>query len=399
MLAKLKAMSGSLASGGSVLGSGGATTGAGSPLGKQAEDIERLVRQVNAGKVGVHALGKELKNLGQGGGGNMGKLADLPEALRNKILSQHPELQKEWEDRLRQASLGTIKGLPDITGKDLAKIQALPDINDITKKDKSDQLSKFLKTSGIGKIIGGVSVGNLIADSVKSMARLLTSEIKKTFEDARQIYGKALTSGMGTQFTVKRSLLASIMGVSEQDVFRFGAQMAYLNPKLENAVSILTKTNPKLTQVSWSFKVLEADASALFATLANDAAPAILNLVGAIDKMVKAVTAHKSELEAGARIIAFGFTGGLSEVARLANKALPGGKQDNLPGPQSWMKQLPASHWERMGLVTMGGSQNYAKDTARNTKEMAIALRALAAHMIKGGKTGSWGMSPQASQP
>jgi hypothetical protein len=69
------------------------------------------------------------------------------------------------------------------------------------------------------------------------------------------------------------------------------------------------------------------------------------------------------------------------------------------------MKQLPASHWEKMGLVVGGGATNYARNTERNTRETAQALKTIAGFIAHGGQFGghgsggSFGMNPMTSNP
>jgi hypothetical protein len=63
------------------------------------------------------------------------------------------------------------------------------------------------------------------------------------------------------------------------------------------------------------------------------------------------------------------------------------------------MNQLPASSWEKMGLVTMGGTQNYAKETAKNTKEIANYMKAMAGRNSGRPQNSAWGMSMQTAQP
>jgi hypothetical protein len=258
------------------------------------------------------------------------------------------------------------------------------------------------------KFLGGMGAGAGTATLVAGATALglalkaLTITVKQTmaaYENARQIYAKALTNGMGTQFTVKRSMLAQIMGVSEQDVFRFGAQMAYLNPKLEWAANILSRTTTPLTQVSWEFKILGEDMKAMFATLAADAKPAVMGFIESLDELVKFLNKKKLAVETGARIGMVIATGGASEIQRYFFKKKGEQNDSQMPSPQAWMKQLPASHWEKMGLVTMGGSANYAKDTARNTKDIANGIHTLVQNVIKNPGSSPWNMSPKTAQP
>lgn len=304
------------------------------------------------------------------------------------------------------------------------------------------------------KFLGGMGAGAGTATLVAGATALglalkaLTVTVKQTiaaYENARQIYAKALTNGMGTQFTVKRSMLAQIMGVSEQDVFRFGAQMAYLNPKLEWASNILAKTATPLTQVSWQFKVLQTDMSAMFAKIGTDFAPVANIFIDWIDKIIKKLTGPvhdqtkvdkffaENPQSVGQMLKGIGLgltiqkdTGKKGSVLDQLNTAKGKDKakwfrvakmspedaihnldlakkwkmfDGGMPSPQAWMKQLPAAHWEKIGLVTMGGSANYAKDTARNTKDIANGIRTLVQNVIKNPGSSPWNMSPKTAQP
>jgi hypothetical protein len=361
--------------------------------------------------------------------------------------------------------------------------------------------------AGFSEIFIAFKVGKFAFDQLIKAVK----ETVKAYENARQIYAKSLIGGMGLNFTVKRGTLASIMGVSEQDVFRFGAQMAYLNPKIEWATKILADTAKPLTQVSWEFKILEQNLAALFAKIANAAAPAILSFIDAVNEMIKsfgdtstieywvnimtktaaaltltvgAIVAACQGLVVGVQLLADSLTWLLEQITniftriknwhgaekarndaqqamvdegvktgrqhsrqeikdagdkaykdyqdaplidtkdafrptmiaidslnktsegfqKMAESLWNGGdkkKRQEMPNPQSWMKQLPASSWEKMGLVTMGSNQNYAKDTAKNTRDTAKAVTAMAKHfMSRGGKDlGTFGMSALTNNP
>ena len=518
ILGQLKAMTGSLGAGGSIFGAAAAPN---SQVSKQTEDVRRLTAQVEKGKVGVHALAKELKNLGETpgvtmfskGGKTQGAFALSPSALarnphlaamlgggnaggasggkfkgvywssKSMQLMQFPEVPA-WIENMSGPSKSnfpplTTKGLRDITGKDLAKVAGMGDINDIynTGKMHGPDLggilrADFLKKKAIataaaaaksleddvtfkkdmsflmmplfnpgsmwatlfgarqtfsalntdegkamlagqrggmmGRALGGVgsaagggamaATGVLVAGATAiglalSALKKVVEETAKSFENARQLYSKALTNGMGLQFTAKRSLVANIMGVSETEVFRFGAQLSYLNPKLAQASKIFADTAKPLTQVSWEWKILETDLSATFAILANDATPAILGFMDALDDLVKLLNKHAQEFALTARIFSAEATGGWSEVFRWLFESK--GKNDlaknGVPSPSSWMKQLPAASWERMGLVMGPSTQNYAKETAHNTRSMARDLGTIAKGFRGVGAGGSWG--------
>jgi hypothetical protein len=243
------------------------------------------------------------------------------------------------------------------------------------------------------------AAATVLGIALKGLGMVVQQTIK-AFETARQLYAKSLTSGMGLQWTAKRGLLASIMGVSEQDVFRFGAQMAYLNPKLEQASRILAQTATPLTQVSWQFKVLEADMSALFAQLANDAAPTLLKLGDAMANVVNWTGRWYHALIQLTNLPALGamLKIGNPITTWLLNKLA--GLESKMPSPQAWMKQLVAGAEEHHGLVVGGGGMNYQREISKNTRMMAAGIKELV-HLSQRSKysRNSWGMSGTVNNP
>ena len=509
ILKKLSGLTGALGSGGSIFG--GTAAASSSPLSKTADDAARLTRQVQAGTVGVHALGKELKNLGQQPGVSASMLGWLKSAPNKKVFDalwqqatdaekmafngggapdvaaaaaraskmrgvlwgsksmlqgQFPEMP-EWLKNLHPAGPmqgpDTTKGIRDVTGKDLAKIAGLPTIEDLQKgrvkglrevtgKDIAkvmglpditsfDTKAKDWKKGALGGVAGlfnpwigsrilsdvfkgsgGAGGGNGTAKGIFGMGgamgftefylafkalqlafkalKSVVDEVSEAYKRAASIYTNALQTGLGTQFSTKRSLLASIMGVSEQDVFRMGAQLAYLNPRLQQASDILARTATPLTQVHWHFKILETDLSATWALLANKVSPAVMTFVDSLDYLIKFLNKHaglisKMANEGLSQAIGAALGGNAKviwdkSIAPYLNAigVLHTGA-GGMPGPQSWMKQLPASHWEHQGLV-IGGAQNFARETANNTKDTAKNTKVIADFIRRyGGKVGT----------
>ena len=448
--------------------------------------------------------------------------------------------EKQGTEVGKKMGAGVIKGLREVSGKDLAKVFSLGEFESGNKKLDwkkiltgvglgftnpyigsrvlSDELGKKLTAGKEGGIAGGLfGKGGIAGFSEIFLAfkalklgidifKWSVEKFKASVERASQLYSKSLNSGLGLAMTTKRSTLADIMGVSEQDVFRFGAQMAYLNPKIEWATAILAKTAIPLTQLGWEFKVMQNNLSAMAAKIFAQASPAVLKMIqelnvfiknidfsavanaityaitgmkvamedfifwlqeigkllpsisdqqtkkeahpagtifgeatggaytntgtqnkqekeniAGIDKIGSALGLHNLELNKDNRRI-FEMTfeklnakslaaqlkaGGASNAtialaesyrAQIARRKINDGK-DNFPSPSSWMKQLPASSWEKMGLVTMGGSQNYQKDIAKNTKEMSEGFKILAAAMSVKRQNSYFGMSSATAQP
>ena len=218
--------------------------------------------------------------------------------------------------------------------------------------------------------------------------RKFAQEVGRAADAAARIYARSMTSGFGVGMTVQRGMLASIIGVSENEIFQFGKAIAYLQPQLARAQQIMRDTTVPLTQVNWQFKVLQADMSALWAQIGADAAPALLKLADSLDILVKVVTDNLSKLEKIGNIakwfnplylwhratenMANRWNGvSQSQVDRQRSHGV-------MPGPMAYMKQMPASNWERMGLVIGGGGGvNYSQQTAVNTKRTANGIERL----------------------
>ena len=360
-----------------------------------------------------------------------------------------------------------------------------------------------------GKFMGGMgpgaATGLLVAGATAAglVLKALTKTVKETiaaYEHARQLYAKSLMSGLGLNFTVKRGMLASIMGVSEEDAIKFGAALNYLNPKIEWAANILAKTATPLTQVSWEFKIVMANAMALFSELATKLAPTILAVTEDFNEMIKsfsdanslddlvqilkvamgvfmgiatvvvdvvlglatgltlifdtvrAILNSVSNVLIGLTTVIVAFIDGIWEAGKKlvtgkgvaeANKAfnesmnagaaavdanlLPMAdfrntvamanttskidaalskatvdmfsdhkdKKSTMPTPISFMKQLPASAWERAGLI-IGGRGNSTNDLIRQGNKH---LATIAAAVTGGRVARSFGLDPAISNP
>jgi hypothetical protein len=356
-----------------------------------------------------------------------------------------------------------------------------------------------------GILVAGATAIGLAFKALKKSIEQLISGIKSAIENASKIYSKALTSGLGIKMTVKKGMLSSIIGVSEDEVLMFGAAISYLNPKIEWAAKVMEETAVPLTQIGWEFKVLGENMMALFALIATQASPVILALVENINEMITAfsdVGSISDVIEvlkmamavlvgiAGGVVVAFmglitGLTlifetvkavitsvgntlmaiteivvafvegiweagkkllkgGGLKDAGQEVGKSLSKGvekikenvvpidfskttamamttdkvaagigkimgtltsdtkkedkeKKEKMPEPQSFMKKLPASSWEKMGLV-IGGAKNTTNELIKESNKHLSTI----AKAIVGG-TGiprsSFGINPTVANP
>ena len=380
---------------------------------------------------------------------SLAMLKALNPAFRAAALAQHPELAAIWGEggkggKITNASAafsgGGFKGYKigdEYTGSTLAKIHALGTMGGhaAQEKGKSDMdRAKFIKDAtfammplfnptsvwgnlfasrqifsgltqtkfgqglvgklgmgtgtGASALAAGGTVGVLLAVglAIKALTKAIHESIK-AYQDAPKLYAKALTSGLGLQFVSKRSILADIMGVSEQEVIKYAYAFNYLNPKIEWASNIMAKTTTTLTAVGWEWKVVFKDFTALMADIAVKNAPILLKLANGFENLFKRIDDAINKHPALAKMMlsplyALDWVG-----SKLAGKpAGTKGWEAKAPPPISFMKQLPASSWERMGLVLGGGmGANPAKETAHNTKTMAQDIKKLVSYVARSG--------------
>lgn len=219
-------------------------------------------------------------------------------------------------------------------------------------------------------IVGGMRLFRAEMDA-------LTRTIHNANQQARQLYAKTLRSGLGTEMTAHRSALAQVIGVSEDEVYQFGAAVAFLNGRLEFATSKIAANNPVLTAAAWNVEIMKKDLEALGSTIAAEAAPAVNVLAKSISVLAKVATEAapaiiKFATQIGVRLLtqnSLALTYLRTFIEKNAESlGLKGAGNEQAPSPVAFMKQMPASQWERMGLVVgTAGATNYQQKTATNT--------------------------------
>ena len=254
--------------------------------------------------------------------------------------------------------------------------------------------------TGATALAAGGTVGVLLAVglAIKGLAKVMHESIQ-AYKDAPKLYAKAMTSGLGLKFVSKRSMLADIMGVSMEDVVRYGAAFQYLNPRIEWASTVLANTNRNLTSVGWGFKIVGYDLKAMFATMADKAAPAFREFNAGLATMIEEMTTWSEKHPKAAKAGIWAGIGAATGPAGLAYSSIAKGIFDIVswfgkgkggspaPAPLSFMKQLPASSWEKMGLILGNhiGGGNPQQQTANNTKRSADTLAEIKRAITKNG--------------
>ena len=245
----------------------------------------------------------------------------------------------------------------------------------------------------IGLAIAGVTAGmaglrvavGLVKYAFQTLIapfRMLSRVFQQAADAARTVYNKQLQSGgLPGSFISQRSVLAQVMGVSEQEVYSYGDAVAYLSDKLRFATESSVETNRSLTAASWAIRIVSADIRAMTALFSNEFAPGIRQAFNAVHvaiadfgKTFAKLLAFtiKQALEMAATTL-FG-SGSLLMKAFFKYAPDPG----KAPEPGVSSRRLETSTWERVGLILGGGvGRNYAAQTAKNTGKMVSILDAM----------------------
>jgi hypothetical protein len=133
---------------------------------------------------------------------------------------------------------------------------------------------------------GAFLVTGLALKAFTSSIRFAADEVKKSFEFAHQLFGKALESGLSLRFNAQRQMTASVLGVNENDIFRF-AQSASVMRQLSGAVNEISKDAPQIAYYSSQFKIMEFNVLALGSKITIDLLPAIKNWLDGMNMIVQ----------------------------------------------------------------------------------------------------------------
>lgn len=283
--------------------------------------------------------------------------------------------------------------------------QALSGIHgmgDITDVDKGSQLGLKGTIARLAPLLGEFAVVLPIVVAGLGALALAANEIRNAIGFGAKLYSSALTNGLSTKLQAQRQITGDVLGVDPAQVNRF-SQSAYVMKQLSRAIDEISKDAPTLALIGVQFKILGYDLLALASNIATKLSPAILGLINIFDTLTKWITANilgfVEYIKTILRQNPFGELI-LAIVSKLSKIGSEIQKQAGFNSPLAMMKQLPASAWEHMGLVFGSGSQNYAKDTAKNTHDTAKAVNRMAKYFSRNasGKP-TWGMVSTTAQP
>ena len=325
--------------------------------------------------------------------------------------------------------------------------------------------------TGVGGPLGGAIAGVLTkmnpavaaATAAMTALRYAATKVADAFERAAGLYAKNLASGgLGQNYITRQSILASVIGVSEQEIMQYGNQIAVLNEKLALATRTISETQPTLTATAWNFKVLKQDLAAMWAKISEAMAPAINRFLKLIDALVKlsivsglatligkvfgALITVMTRLAAMGSVVTSAFELMATSIKDTIKNLLVevhnliagtkfgkffGMKKEDLPGFKDTkeafkdfkevlkaltagdnkyteqapavgvnINRLPASSWERMGMVLGqgGGATNWNQKTAQNTTKL-VSLTEKMFNAISGRDTFNSFNNPNAAMP
>jgi uncharacterized protein (DUF697 family) len=218
----------------------------------------------------------------------------------------------------------------------------------------------------------GIATAAIAVTGAFAALHAVVKGVTTAMESARQLYAKQLTSGgLGSGFVTQRSNLARVLGVGEQEVWAYSKAIEAVSGRVQHSTQVFTETTRTLANVSWSFQALKLELEAFFAKVAVELAPsldaaarAMQALVHWASEMVDKDPRYKL-LNYGLRALGFG---------------------GEAPEAPNALQRIAPSSWERMGLAIGLGGNDYAMQTARNTKETASVLRQI---LNRGGDMGT----------
>lgn len=251
----------------------------------------------------------------------------------------------------------------------------------------------------------GYAVG-LVLGPLKMFAHV----VEQAAEAGARLYARVLASGgLPTGYVSQVSMAARVGGMSEADVVKFGSALGSLTEMTRVASNTMAKAVIPLTQLSWYSKAFGENWNALMAQFTAAAAPAISSIIQVTNAFLRilqitgvgtAIGRVVSLFEGIAAVLAAltaTYAGILQLMGQMMSdlissiynwkldfsKSMAVGDEivsmwTKMAKPESvggMAQRMPASAWEKMGLVIgMGPGVNPQAETASNTRTMKTTL-------------------------
>jgi len=295
--------------------------------------------------------------------------------------------------------------------------------------------------SSFGLIAGTLtSAASAAAIPLAALAATLLSLRRaiKSANEAAELYAKTLQSGgLPLGFVSWRSSLASILGVSEDEVLSFSQAVSGLGERVKDATDTIARNAPELAKTTWEWRMLKLEWQAFWSEFSKAMSPVLRellralsqyfhllgNVIGFLNKQRLALAnwlkREMSErgLKVWGKVADFVPEGSIKEGmkkwlkewresremsemglkfwGKVADFVPEGSIKEGMkkwlkewresiseaPPPTAWSRRLPGSDWERKGLVLGGfgmaggiGIEEPSKQTANNTRETVKLL-------------------------
>ncbi len=246
--------------------------------------------------------------------------------------------------------------------------------------------------SSFGLIAGTLtSAASAAAIPLAALAATLLSLRRaiKSANEAAELYAKTLQSGgLPLGFVSWRSSLASILGVSEDEVLSFAKAVDGLGERVKESTDIIARNAPELAKTSWEMRMLKLEWQAFWSEFSKAMSPVLRQILRDISAFLKPITmaaelinmwseAKRNAQDLWADLLPEGgIKGFIKEWITQSREEL-----SKAPEPIAWSRRLPGSDWERKGLVLGGfgmaggvGIEEPSKQTANNTKQIAKSV-------------------------
>jgi len=253
--------------------------------------------------------------------------------------------------------------------------------------------------SSFGLIAGTLtSAASAAAIPLAALAATLLSLRRaiKSANEAAELYAKTLQSGgLPLGFVSWRSSLASILGVSEDEVLSFAKAVDGLGERVNESTDIIARNAPELAKTSWEMRMLKLEWQAFWSEFAAAMSPVLLQILRDISAFLKPFTMAAELINKLSEAKRYAQDLKLQGYEKWADLLPEGGikgfikewitqsreELSKAPEPIAWSRRLPGSDWERKGLVLGGfgmaggvGIEEPSKQTANNTKQIAKSV-------------------------
>ena len=250
--------------------------------------------------------------------------------------------------------------------------------------------------SSFGLIAGTLtSAASAAAIPLAALAATLLSLRRaiKSANEAAELYAKTLQSGgLPLGFVSWRSSLASILGVSEDEVLSFSQAVSGLGERVKDATDTIARNAPELAKTSWEWRMLKLEWLAFWSEFSKAMSPVLRELLRALSQyfhLLGNVIGFSNKQQREMSEMGLKFWGKVADfvpegsIKEGMKKWLKEWRESisEAPPPTAWSRRLPGSDWERKGLVLGGfgmaggiGIEEPSKQTANNTRETVKLL-------------------------